>query len=104
MDRDHGIQRSDLEHADDAGVGGDDRDAIRVSGGRGDRTDAGGVEEGAVAEVDDDVPALGRLRESSFEGLRAGHVELAADVHDGTIGEPLQLDREVDAIPHEGRV
>lgn len=104
MDRDHRVQPGDLEHAHDRGIGRDDGDAVRVPGGRGDRTHAAGVEEGAAAQVDDDARAPRCSREGLLERPRGGQVELAGHAHDGEVAERLHLDRKRPLLSHDRRV
>ena len=104
MDRDHRVERRDLQHPHDAGIVRDDRDPVGGSRRGRDGTHPRGVEERALAQVQHDVRLFGGLGQRLFERGSSRHVEVAVDVHDGAIVEQLELDGEVDPIPHLGRV
>ena len=85
MNRHHRIHFRDLEHTQDARLGRDEFHATSlrryVALCRDQHANAGGVDEGATREVDDDSGCRGSRRNCVLDARAGRHVELTEDAH-----------------------
>lgn len=101
---DHRVHGSDLEHAPNGWIGGDDGHSGSLLDGRGDESHACRIEKRALAQVEHDV-WRGRDRcNRVLERVGARHVQVALHVDDDPVVEVLDGDGEVHPILHERRV